>query len=211
MRATLICIVCILIIFNSCKNDTFSIGDIQVEDKNIDTTAFRKKAKEALTFIKQQRMSQNRCILIDICIHSGLPRWIEWDYKKDKIVSTTQVTHGCEQGAWGKDKTNNKPRFSNLPDSHLSSLGRYKIGERGASEWGIGVKYILHGLDSTNSNAAKRFIVLHSWDKVSEVPTYPKGAPESWVCPAVSNKYMLYIDSILKNEKKPVLMWIYCN
>jgi hypothetical protein len=38
---------------------------------------------------------------------------------------------------------------------------------------------------------------------------YPEGTPEGWGCPAVSNLQMRKLDSLLKKEKKPLLMWIY--
>lgn len=197
-------------VISSCNPnpENGAVAAISVE-RDLDTNAFRLKAEEALPYIKTKNMSANRCILIDMRRHSGLARWVEWDYKSDQIASATQVTHGCGTKAWGKDKSSDAPVFSNIPDSHLSSLGRYKIGERGPSQWGIGVKYVLHGLDSTNNNAAKRFVVLHSWEKVSASQTFPNGAPESWGCPAVANDYMRYIDQVLKAEQKPVLLWIY--
>lgn len=190
-------------------NETAAHDQTVAATEVIDTAAFRLKAKEALFYAQKHKMSTNRCILISMKIHSGLRRWIEWDFKKGQIVSATMVTHGCGTKAWSADGSKIQPQFSNIPDSHLSSLGKYKIGERGSSQWGIGVKYLLHGLEQTNNNALKRFIVLHSWEKVSDTPTFPRGAPESWGCPAVSNKYMEYIDRVLQAESKPVLMWIY--
>ncbi|WP_317616906.1 murein L,D-transpeptidase catalytic domain-containing protein, partial [Elizabethkingia miricola] len=42
----------------------------------------------------------------------------------------------------------------------------------------------MHGLEETNSNALKRVIVFHSWDKMSDEEVFPKGSPEGWGCPA---------------------------
>lgn len=176
---------------------------------SIDTGSFALRAQQALLYAQSRKMSTNRCLLIDMSIHSGLNRLIEWDFNNSTIVSATLVTHGCGTAAWASDRTRKQPAFSNVPESHLSSLGRYSIGERGPSQWGIGVKYLLHGLDTTNSNALKRYVVFHSWNKVKDTETYPSGAPESWGCPAVSDNYMRYIDSVLQQEKRPVLLWIY--
>ena len=74
---------------------------------------------------------------------------------------------------------------------------------------GVKIKYTLYGLDSTNSNAFKRLIILHSWELVPDEEIYPDGTPEGWGCPAISNKNFMIIDSMLKNSPKPVLMWIY--
>jgi len=44
---------------------------------------------------------------------------------------------------------------------------------------------------------------------MSDEEIYPKGSPEGWGCPTVSNNAFKKIDPLLKNSKKPVLMWIY--
>ena len=70
-------------------------------------------------------------------------------------------------------------------------------------------KYSLHGLEESNSNAFKRWVVFHSWDMISDEPTYPTGTPEGWGCPAVSNESFKEIDKLIKSQTKPTLMWIY--
>jgi len=212
MRIYVITILLVALFF-SCAQDTRSdpgagprTGTVQPLP---DTVRFAGKAREALAYARARKMSTNRCILIDMSVHSGLNRLVEWDFKTGSIRSATLVTHGCGTAAWAADHSRQAPQFSNVPESHLSSLGRYRIGARGPSQWGIGVKYLLHGLDTTNNNALKRYIVLHSWDKVQNREVYPSGAPESWGCPAVSDAYMTYLDTVLQNEKRPVLLWIY--
>ncbi len=96
----------------------------------------------------------------------------------------------------------------NTANSYASSEGKYIIGERGYSQWGINVKYLLHGMDETNSNALQRIIVLHGWDQVTDTPLYPDGTPEGWGCPAVSNNAMRKLDALLKSSEKRVLMWV---
>jgi hypothetical protein len=91
--------------------------------------------------------------------------------------------------------------------SHCSSIGKFVILDRGVSQWGIKVNYILQGKEKTNSNARSRAVVLHSWEAISNDEVYPEGTPEGWGCPAVSNESMKEIDEILKQNKK-VLMWI---
>ena len=73
---------------------------------------------------------------------------------------------------------------------------------------GIHVKYLLHGLESSNSIALRRDIVLHSWERVSDEEVYPDGTPEGWGCPAVSDNDMRLIDQKLKSLGKKVLMWV---
>jgi len=167
------------------------------------------KAAKALEYCKKNNLNTELCILIDMQVHSGKNRLYIYDFKTDSIISTGLCSHGCGNSSWAGDKTKNSPIFSNIPDSHLASLGKYKIGNRGYSNWGINVNYKLHGLESTNSNALSRYIVLHSWEKVENHETFPNGTPEGWGCPAVSNEQMRIIDSILRRSHENVLLWIY--
>lgn len=176
---------------------------------NLDTLRLQNKAKEALEYCKKQQMNTNYCILIDMNIHSGRNRLFLWDFKANKIVLSSLCSHGCGDKPWGLDETKDAPIFSNQPDSHLSSLGKYKIGKRGWSNWGVHINYKLHGLDKTNSNAYKRIIVLHSWEAVENKETYPNGTPEGWGCPAINNEKMKELDGYLKNERTSTLLWIY--
>jgi hypothetical protein len=68
---------------------------------------------------------------------------------------------------------------------------------------------LLHGLESTNNNAVKRQIVLHSWSDVADKEVYPHGTPEGWGCPAVGNNFMKILDGKLKQTEQPVLLWIF--
>ncbi|MFA7446734.1 MAG: murein L,D-transpeptidase catalytic domain-containing protein, partial [Flavobacteriaceae bacterium] len=79
---------------------------------------------------------------------------------------------------------------------------------RDYSSWGIKIKYWLHGLEATNSNAMQRVVVLHSWEAVSDDEIYPNVSPLSWGCPAVSNEFMEFLDQKLQVAQKPVLLWI---
>ncbi|GGC79856.1 hypothetical protein GCM10011508_04070 [Flavobacterium lutivivi] len=167
------------------------------------------KAKEALLYCKKKKFDENCCILIDMSVHSGLNRLFIYDFNKNEVSRSMLVGHGCGNYPWSFDFSKDNPDFSNIDGSHCSSLGKYKIGKRAWSNWGINVKYVLHGLEKTNSNAQSRFIVFHSWEKVSDSEVYPDGTPEGWGCPTISNNNMKIVDSILQTKKKPVLMWIY--
>ncbi len=167
------------------------------------------KAREALTFCINNKFNDNFCILVDMGIHSGLNRFFIYDFKKKAITHQMLVGHGCCDYPWSQDWSKESPTFSNKDGSHCSALGKYKIGQRGWSDWGIHVKYVLHGLETTNSNAQSRYIVFHSWEKVSDTEVYPSGTPEGWGCPTISNKNMKIVDPMLKASGRPVLMWIY--
>jgi len=167
------------------------------------------KAEEALQFCKDYNYNEQICLLINMNVHSGKHRFYVWDFNKRAAIDSGLVSHGCGTAPWSGEGSADKPIFSNVPDSHLSSLGKYKIGERAISQWGVGIKYNLHGLEATNNNALKRFIVFHSWESVGDIATHPIGSPESWGCPAVSNLFFLRVDTILQAADQPVLMWIF--
>jgi hypothetical protein len=167
------------------------------------------KGKEALAFCKKEKLNTNFCFLADMSVHSGQKRLYLWNFKTNKIESKYMVGHGCGDESWGKDNTKDSPTFGNTIDSHKSSLGKYRIGDRGYSSWGIHIKYILLGLEASNSNAQKRIVVFHSWEKMPQNEVFPQGSPEGWSCPTVSNEDMSYIDKKLKSAEKPVLLWIY--
>ncbi len=176
---------------------------------NAELTRTQVKAKEAMEFCKSKNFNTEFCILIDMSKHSGLKRFFVWDFSTDSIRNSFLVGHGCGENSWMGDFSKDNPKFSNIDGSHCSSLGKYKIGARGYSNWGVNIKYVLHGLDSTNSNALKRYIVFHSWEVVSDEEIFPSGTPEGWGCPTISNKSFKLIDPIIKSSSKPVLMWIY--
>jgi hypothetical protein len=169
----------------------------------------RSKSKEALKFCRSNQYNTEFCILIDLGMHSGVNRFFVWDFEKDTIESSCLVSHGCGSNPWGGDYSKDSAVVSNEDGSHCSSAGKYKLGERAYSNWGIHVKYLMHGLESTNQNALRRQIVFHSWESVPDVELYPFGAPEGWGCPAISNSNMKLVDQKLKSSTKPVLMLIY--
>lgn len=167
------------------------------------------KANEALSYCKTNKLNTNICFLVDMSLHSGKYRLFLWDFKTGKVLLQGLCSHGCCEHPWGEDNTKTDPTFSNQHESHCSSLGKYQIGQRGWSNWGIHVNYKLHGLEKSNNQAFARQIVLHSWVDVEDEETFPNGTPEGWGCPAVSNAVMKKIDTRLKKEQNPVLFWIY--
>lgn len=200
-------IVLLTICFLGCSTPANNETTIEKPTVNIANT--KGKAKQALAFCKEKNFNTDFCILIDMSLHSGVYRFFIWDFKKDSISKSCLVGHGCCDNAWSKDFSKNNPIFSNRDGSHCSALGKYKIGARAYSDWGINVKYVLHGLEATNNNAFNRFIVFHSWEAVSDNEIFPNGTPEGWGCPTISNNSFRIIDPMLKSSAKPVLMWIY--
>lgn len=170
-----------------------------------DTSSLKTKAQDALIFAKANKMDTTISILIDMNIASGKYRMFVYDLQKDSIL----LEGLCAHGSGTSYSSNDKPVFSNVEESHCSSLGKYKIGVRGYSSWGIHVNYRLHGLESTNNNAYKRNIVLHSWEGITDDEISPQVLAQSWGCPTVSDNVMRGLDAFLKTKTQPVLLWIY--
>jgi len=167
------------------------------------------KAKEAYAYCLANNMDTNYCILVDMSIHSGKNRLFVWDFNSKKIELSGICSHGSCDGTTGQGYSYREAKFSNEPNSYCSSKGKYKIGNRGYSNWGIHVNYKIHGMEPTNSNAYKRIVVLHSWKAVPNEEIYPEYAPNSLGCPMVSNEMMTLLDNKLKHKITPVLLWIY--
>ena len=163
---------------------------------------------EALAYCRGNGFCEDYYFLADLSKHSGRNRFYVYDFGKKEVVERNLVTHGSCDVEDYNDTKYEKARFSNNDGSHCSSLGKYRIGKRDRSGWGIGVKYWLHGLEPTNSNAQARVVVLHSWGAVQDTEIYPEYSPLSWGCPAVSDNFMRKLDARLQATQEPVLLWI---
>ena len=166
------------------------------------------KHTEALAFCKKNNFNEDYYFLIDMSIHSGKNRFFVYDFKQQKVTDQNLVTHGSCDVLDDNEQKWEKTKFNNENDSHCTAKGKYKIGKRDTSAWGIKIKYWLHGLESSNSNAVERVVVLHSWEAVSDKEVYPDYSPLSWGCPAVSDAFMKKLDAKLQKTEKPVLLWI---
>lgn len=196
-------------IFSAFASELF--GQTKDDRPSLNITRTRLKAAEALDYCRSYGLNTSICILVDMSLHSGVNRMVVWDFSKDTILHSCLVSHGCctTGGIWQQDQTKTNPRFSNKEGSHCSSLGKYKIGKRGHSSWGVRIKYLLYGLEASNINALAREIYFHSWSNVPDQEVYPSGTPEGWGCPAVSPRNLTKIDGILRWRITPVLLWIY--
>lgn len=188
----------------SCSGSAGSDKEI-IEETEKD---YSSKHSEALTFCKEKGFSQDYYFLIDMSIHSGRNRFYLYDFKQKEIIEKNVVTHGSCDRFEENSTMHQKVKFSNRVDSHCTALGKYKVGNRDYSSWGINVKYWLDGLEESNSNARDRVVVLHSWTEVSNVEIFPNYNPLSWGCPAVSDNFMRKLDARLQKTEKPVLLWI---
>jgi hypothetical protein len=169
-------------------------------------TKISTKATEALSYCKKNKLNTRFCFLIDFSIHSGKDRFYIYDFKAKAITDSGLVCHGV-----GQNSTQQQAVYSNVVGSNCTSLGKYKTGKRAYSNWGIHVHYKMHGLQSTNSNAFKRQIVLHAYEYVPETGIYPSHLTLGWSqgCPVVANGLMTKIDALLKKAESPTLIWIF--
>lgn len=176
--------------------------------KKIPLKDYTSKNTEALAFCKANNFNDEFYYLVDLGIHSGRNRFFVYNFRTNAITHQNLATHGsCDQFEANPDKWE-KAKFSNRNNSHCSSKGKYKIEKRDYSSWGINVKYWMHGLEPTNSNAVERIVVLHSWSAVANEEIFPRFSPLSWGCPAVSDDFMKILDTQLQRSEKPVLLWI---
>ena len=177
-------------------------------EKRLVKKDYSKTHHEALVFCKANNFNEKYYFLLDLSLPSGKNRFFVYDFTGKKVTDKNLVTHGsCDKFDDNPDKWE-KAKFSNTTNSHCSMKGKYRKGKRDYSGWGIHVKYWLHGLEKTNSNAMNRVVVLHSWDAVSNEEIYPQVLPLSWGCPAVSDDFMRILDGKLQQSKSSVLLWI---
>ena len=148
------------------------------------------------------KYNQKIAFLIDMKVPSGKNRFFVYDLEKNVIIDQGLVAHGSgsETGIKGMLK------FSNMPNSNCTALGRYAVGKtyRGV----FGKAYRLAGLEETNSNAFKRAIVLHSYSAVplEEQDYY---ISNSHGCPMVNEQFFKRIEKIIDGSKSNILMDIY--
>jgi len=117
--------------------------------------------------------------VIDYSLPSTKPRLWVLDLANGKVLFRELVAHGQGSG------DNYATRFSNLPDSHQSSLGLFLTGNTYTGGNGYSLK--LRGLESgVNDLAESRYIVMHGAWYVSPEHARTHGRiGRSWGCPAL--------------------------
>lgn len=152
-------------------------------------------------WLRSQQFNENEVLIADLSIHSGLPRLLLLDIKRNIIADSGLVTHGS-----GGTNYAEEARFSNEANSYCSSIGKYKIGIRYTGRFGTAFK--LHGLEATNNNAYKRAVVLHAHECVPDEGIFPDMICNSLGCPTVSPAFLLRLEKRLRASDKPMLLWI---
>jgi len=159
------------------------------------------KATEAKTFTKEKRFNEKLCFLVDMSVSSGKNRFLVYNMETDSIINSGLVTHGRCNEMWMEGR-----KYSNVPGCGCTSLGKYKIGYSYNGTFGLAYK--LYGLDKTNDNAFKRFVVLHAHECLPETEVQNEIC-QSDGCPTVAPGYLQQLNQIIDKSTKPILLWIY--
>lgn len=179
----------------------------------LDQNLFKKALIGYYNLKKTQAISANKALLsiIDFSKKSSQKRLWIIDLKEGKLLFNTLVAHG--QGS-GLDLATN---FSNIPNSHQSSLGFYLTSETYIGKHGLSMR--LEGMDKGfNSNARERAVVVHGAAYVSQEFVNQTGRlGRSHGCPAlpleltntiintIKGKTCLFISGPAQNYKSDYL------
>lgn len=150
----------------------------------------------------KKRLNSKNVFLVDMSLPSGQNRFFVYDLQDDSIIRCGLVAHGSANKQFSFT-----PTFSNKKESGCTALGRYRIGKSYTGRFGLAYK--LYGLDSTNSNAFNRNIVLHSYNCVPDGETYPYPICNSRGCPMVSPLFLKSLQAVIEKSDEPVLLWIF--
>ncbi len=198
------CLLVMLLV--SCGTTQKSENDSARVEENAQSHISREECQKLKTFCKNQNLNPDICILVDFSEYSGNERLYIYNLNNNSIVESGRVAHGI-----GKKGVFSKPSFSNVPESWESSLGRYKTGRMRTLNLPKfnNVPYIeVHGLDSSNSNAHRRGIVIHPGLLTSKKTVTPC-EPFSQGCFTVGDETFEAINSLTQNSKKPILLYAY--
>ncbi|WP_343606688.1 murein L,D-transpeptidase catalytic domain-containing protein [Fluviicola sp.] len=146
--------------------------------------------------------SQRKAILVDMKIPSKYYRFFVVDLKTNEILSKGLCAHGAGSEIPGTDSL----QFSNTPNSYMTSLGMYQIGN--AYQGNFGKSYKLLGLEKSNDKALARAIVLHRYSCVPDEEQYSPIC-NSLGCAMLSENYFEELIPIIDGESKPMILKIY--
>jgi hypothetical protein len=187
---------CLLLLFFLPLTSHAAFDSLSAGDK------LRSMATQAGSFAKARGYNDAICFLLDLSVNSGKNRFFVYELRQNKVTDAGLVAHGhCHQ--WVQRTI----QFSNAPGCACSSSGRYKIGAAYQGKFGTAFK--LTGLDKTNSNAAKRAIVLHAHSCVPDKESYPQEICRSEGCTTVSPAFLKRLGKLIRASEKPILMWVY--
>ncbi len=175
-------ITCLVGADSSTAQSTFSISSL---DHELLTEAMTARAS-----VSDQVSNTNFMTIIDYRPHSNEPRFYLVDLS-DNSTEAFLVAHG--KGS-DPDHDGFADRFSNTPDSKMSSLGAFVTGETYYGRHGLSLR--LHGLDPINDKAEARAIVIHGADYVGPGR---RALGRSWGCPALEQDISARVIPLIKD------------
>lgn len=149
---------------------------------SIDTGVLELALGAASCAVKSGAVASPRTLtVIDYSRPSTERRLWVYDLVAHELLYEELVAHGQGSGA------NVATRFSNLPDTHMTSLGLFVTDTTYVGKNGYSLR--LDGLDrGINDRARDRAIVMHGAPYVSDAFVKANGRlGRSWGCPAVSD------------------------
>lgn len=205
------------VLFELYINTVYSTAGLEKSALNLDV--FRKAVTGYYNFRHFNMLSSAKSVITIVDFNKSSREKRLWivDLTNSKLLYNTLVAHG--QGS-GNDMAQN---FSNVTNSHQSSLGFYITDDTYSGKHGLSLT--LNGMDKGfNTNAKERAIVVHGADYVSQEFINQHGRlGRSHGCPAlpanltseiiklIKGKTMLYINgpsstySSIYMEEKVVL------
>jgi len=199
-------VLCLLFLFAS-RHENHSpknINRYKLNDQpdSAEKSRIIQKAVIIKKYITGKKLNNKHCFLIDMNLPSGKNRFFVFDLSKDSIVLAGCVAHGhCKKGFCPT------AIFSNQEKSCCTALGKYRVGAHYNGQYGLAYK--LYGLDSSNSNAYARNIVLHAYSCVPEKETDPVPICNSSGCPMLSPGFLKKLQPYIDKEPQPVVLWIF--
>lgn len=157
--------------------------------------------EEACDYVVQHHFDTSFCLIADMQIVPGKNRLFIYSFSEQKIIASALVAHGSCNYAFLSDA-----RFSNEPGCGCTAYGKYRVGSKYNGRFGVAYK--LYGLDSSNSNAYKRNIVLHSYNEVPDKEVYPMSICNSLGCIMISNRFLKLLSGKIDASRRPVLLWV---
>jgi len=117
------------------------------------------RAMAALDIHHRRLPLRDRMYLVDFKKFSGEERL----YEVDLVAGEVKVLRTCHGKGSDPGHTGYAQRFSNVPESNMSSVGAFATAGAG---WGSqqGPNVLLDGLEYTNDKARERAIIIHGAD-----------------------------------------------
>ncbi len=159
-------------------------------------------AYKGYLYLQEKKMLARESVLTicDFSQSSRRKRFFVIDIDQQKVLINTYVAHGRRSGS------EYARRFSNNPESHMSSLGFYKTETTYYGGHGLSLK--IEGLErGFNDKADKRNIVVHGSEYVGA--GFIKNNPftgRSFGCPAVPANQ---VDNVINTIKNGSCLFIY--